>query len=582
MIKYARARDRVGPTYTRKRAVTACQVCRFRKTKCDNSRPVCGFCQKSGERCVFEAPEINNSTFDPASLAILDRLSEISYQINQTTALTRLQASNSPDSGDINIVTYALSEQKILEWPIFDRSHDMVSVIDSLCATDNYNDVVDTGDMPTNEVCSLIDRFWLNVHIKNPILELQSLRASAAKVMKDGFGFDPSSCLLLYVCALGAISTPYTYPQTNVDRSSIAVDYSSIQHSLRYFNEASKRLSAVPHYSVLEIQCYILSGIYQMFIMRPLDAWRQFHTASVSCQIYLKRNRYKLSNESSGSVEQRLFWTVLKSECEIRAYLPVPSSGIVNFESPSMFPSPPSIVNSNESSDHSMEGLGDICSNIDASVERKSWYYYLTEIVLRKIQNCVIDTLYRETNECWTAMPFPTLFEIISEFETQLTMCHRQLVDEISFDINTLHKHDEIITLLQGRFWETYNYLYRPVLYCAIHTDVEVTYPQYREFISTVLDKLFRYSSQSCCSIYYRHHGTWLLLRSMFNSSLIILAGLKSGKLLYNDYVKECFMDVLKALRYWETEAPDLKEIIRLLDNLWTEIRMSLGVDGIM
>jgi hypothetical protein len=47
-----RPRTTAAP-YQRKRAVAACEQCRARKTKCDNVRPTCGFCQRSHGRCIY-------------------------------------------------------------------------------------------------------------------------------------------------------------------------------------------------------------------------------------------------------------------------------------------------------------------------------------------------------------------------------------------------------------------------------------------------------------------------------------------------------------------------------------------------
>ena len=45
------------PLVRRKRATIACQFCRLRKTKCDNVRPVCGFCRYHQARCIYpDAP----------------------------------------------------------------------------------------------------------------------------------------------------------------------------------------------------------------------------------------------------------------------------------------------------------------------------------------------------------------------------------------------------------------------------------------------------------------------------------------------------------------------------------------------
>jgi hypothetical protein len=41
-------------SYPRKRAVTACQLCRHRKTKCNNERPKCKLCADVGADCVYE------------------------------------------------------------------------------------------------------------------------------------------------------------------------------------------------------------------------------------------------------------------------------------------------------------------------------------------------------------------------------------------------------------------------------------------------------------------------------------------------------------------------------------------------
>ncbi|KIW35701.1 uncharacterized protein PV07_02385 [Cladophialophora immunda] len=60
--------------WPRKRAFVACQTCRARKTKCDNTRPTCGSCRQLGSTCNFPDPNLEQASFDPASLTILDRL----------------------------------------------------------------------------------------------------------------------------------------------------------------------------------------------------------------------------------------------------------------------------------------------------------------------------------------------------------------------------------------------------------------------------------------------------------------------------------------------------------------------------
>lgn len=42
------------PNFARKRSVTACQLCRSRKTKCDNKRPICSKCVELSAECTYE------------------------------------------------------------------------------------------------------------------------------------------------------------------------------------------------------------------------------------------------------------------------------------------------------------------------------------------------------------------------------------------------------------------------------------------------------------------------------------------------------------------------------------------------
>lgn len=55
-------KSRTASSYPRKRALRACQICRTRKTKCNNEKPRCGCCQSLGAQCVYD--EVNDlSTF---------------------------------------------------------------------------------------------------------------------------------------------------------------------------------------------------------------------------------------------------------------------------------------------------------------------------------------------------------------------------------------------------------------------------------------------------------------------------------------------------------------------------------------
>lgn len=104
--------------------------------------------------------------------------------------------------------------------------------------------------------------------------------------------------------------------------------YPSSEISARYFSAAKKRLGLVMSSNKLvAVQCLFLAGIYHMYTMNQFAAWKMFNAASVSCEGYLHRKeRAKAVDASSGTLlslpsseptrhlEQRIYWSCLKSE----------------------------------------------------------------------------------------------------------------------------------------------------------------------------------------------------------------------------------------------------------------------------
>lgn len=63
-LETAAVRRRPAPrgtaAYPRKRANRACQVCRARRTKCDNKKPSCSFCEKVGAKCITTPTDLSS------------------------------------------------------------------------------------------------------------------------------------------------------------------------------------------------------------------------------------------------------------------------------------------------------------------------------------------------------------------------------------------------------------------------------------------------------------------------------------------------------------------------------------------
>ncbi|KID78871.1 uncharacterized protein G6M90_00g025740 [Metarhizium brunneum] len=65
-----------------------------RKTKCDNQKPSCSYCLSVDTTCI-QSP-VDLSSFDPASLKILDRLDDLERLLRTTGAATELAISQAP------------------------------------------------------------------------------------------------------------------------------------------------------------------------------------------------------------------------------------------------------------------------------------------------------------------------------------------------------------------------------------------------------------------------------------------------------------------------------------------------------
>ncbi|KAJ4250952.1 Zcf27p [Fusarium torreyae] len=227
--------------YPRKRANTACQVCRARKTKCDNQKPSCSYCLSVGANCI-QSP-VDLSAFDPASLKILERLDELEKLIReprndgnsdpesavdavQTNGQSQelLSVEDSPivdlgwkaseDLSDIPLRSILPEKmESLLLWSVLSRDMTAHATLqnDPPQPSPSYSpgctSLSDIADFDTQGVKALLDNFFAHVHCKNPILEEAAARRVVLNVVIEGFDWSPGSCLTLIICALGKIST---------------------------------------------------------------------------------------------------------------------------------------------------------------------------------------------------------------------------------------------------------------------------------------------------------------------------------------------------------------------------------------
>lgn len=225
--------------------------------------------------------------------------------------------------------------------------------------------------------------------------------------------------LILVVCAVGIIACPVKLDNhqrfdTSLEESksveSCGIDFSKLPSSIprnrrllsRCFIEYALIVSSVypsslKRNTLVSVMFHILLNQYYLYNMDPLSAHRAIVTASTDMMYYLEKENTRLSSSEKlkyffaekRSVVDRLFWTCLKLECELRAELSphVPLSGITQIVPPSPFlkiPDPVLI-------DEHLPDSGNLANKYD---DKNSWYFFLTEVAVRKVDNKLFDELY--------------------------------------------------------------------------------------------------------------------------------------------------------------------------------------------
>lgn len=331
-------------------------------------------------------------------------------------------------------------------------------------------------------------------------------------------------------------------------------------------------------------------------------SWQYFNTASTTYQMFLKTNGrlsdglqvleqnpaqpFGFTSRKDGRLEQRLYWSCFKSEAEFRVELPLPQSEIAEYEFPKLFPSPPSPPSPNHnialsvtelvesppiSSPQSSRSIaitdtGSIRAHAKRlSKEQESWYYYLTEVALRRIGNRIINTFFASGRESW--LHIEPYLDLAVEFEAQVNSWYANLPPAMQkYETNSTIRQPrrepsivggqvdfvsrELSWATENRLSEMRSWLYQPFLYYLVHarparpntgpepvsshqTSSE-TQLQSSEATNVLWGLIMRGIDCNLAildtrSLPHRHHGLWYDLRSITCASFILLAVVKAG-----------------------------------------------------
>jgi hypothetical protein len=535
----------------------------------------------------------------PSPMVTLDTLSPVvSSHIRSPPNQTNVAAEPSRDFS--HIPAASTTADTVLTWPIFDgqyranylvepllsnpRVSDPPLAVRNVTGSDSYELSNTLAPLDDERIPGLVEVFLQNVHTKNPVLDVDTLVRQSREASLRGLGWDAWSCCILLACALGCIAKPF---QSGGSSPHVASP-KELQMGEQYFILALRRTGLLKQ-TVLACQCHFFAGVYLMYTLRPMLSYERFHQAAITYQLYLKTHGRLLDNftiieeshaqlqpESDATrrrsrLEQRLYWSCFKSEAEFRVELPLPQSEIAEYDFPKLFPSPPSPP-SPVMPVRDINGLGAVivrdppspAVNDKTVRQTESWYYYLTEVALRRIGNRIINTFFAIGRDSW--MHIEPYLDIAVEFEAQVSTWYANLpsvmqhyetnssikaprrVSEAGLEIDAVSQ--ELSWATENRLLEMRSWLYQPFLYYLIHAKPQrlpverfASPTSYTGSVNsvmgfdsmTVLWRLIMRGIECNLTILetrslpHRHHGLWYDLRAITCASFILLAIVRSG-----------------------------------------------------
>ena len=539
--------------YPRKRAVTACQVCRARRTKCDQKKPRCSFCESTGAECISEPAAL--STFDPASLAILERLGTVEKKLDSlissspTVSADKLNdvSGNVTDAPEKLVPESLLPENldEVLKWPVFrdvmcpwPPSPQLSSPPASSLTSFQPSFM---GDELNPTMCNqYLDTFFGHVHIKNPVLDEPYIRRLVRKVCLEGAGWDAESCLALLVCANGAIARPISSP-------SLSKEELGASTGKALFVTAQKRMGSILESAgIVQAHCLFLAGVYMMTALRPFDAWRLFLQGLAVCQSFTfirRRPPSTLTSDGGNPPEESIYWSCWKSERELRWELGLPDFGNPSLDPPQLFPGLP-------------HGCGDETLH--------AWYFYLSEISLWRLETEARMEITRCVSE---KQPIGPLLELLAEVsdsnQQQLAKWQTSLplIVSISDGCSSDAETDVLKFVLRGRTTYIHELISWPFISSAITGGHGAMSSKARERAIEGLQSHVDRLMINRPGFYHRHHGTWLMIRSSARSACMLLAIARtpSTRDLLPGKWREAVEDTIEMLYFWSLEVDGIE-----------------------
>lgn len=179
---------------------------------------------------------------------------------------------------------------------------------------------------------------------------------------------------------------PEGLPASRMKLAQLVVDYARYIYILYP--------ASLQEHSIEKCLYHLLLTQFELLAMRPLEGYKNIVVACHQILYHLEYKKFAPDDESTQERTNLLFWGCLKIENELRSELSpsVPASGISDVVPPIAFPKVPRSAISQDDNDNSVSG--DLKAMSYDFVDRQSWYFFLTEVAFRRVDNLMYEDLF--------------------------------------------------------------------------------------------------------------------------------------------------------------------------------------------
>ncbi|GFF88742.1 hypothetical protein IFM60648_08490 [Aspergillus lentulus] len=278
------------------RTASVCDNCRLRRRRCDRIRPKCSYCISQGVDCIYSrTPDSQPSELVQELMSIRERLESITPLLEQPQVLAPRGDNDPPVTALQNCPPLVLRSPHLMQ--ILGLQSDLAAVLYRL---------ENTAHQPPVSLFEILRRVEERIHPWYPVFHSE-FPTHFFQACATGFIPSTISCLSHLVIAVSSLIK-------NSPHSS-------------HFEAALSMMGNVMHEcSVTSVQCLVLFGVYQAYLIRPRQAYEYIQAAFLKLQHFLKSPSYHEETPAAHLVS-RLYWTIyiLMSETYMHLNLSVPS-----------------------------------------------------------------------------------------------------------------------------------------------------------------------------------------------------------------------------------------------------------------